>query len=339
MVEGHGAGIAGSWREWSLPNVPGDGSPGLAPGQPPGRAVRSGVVRVYVEVARRAFRRFATYRGATVAALFTNTVFGILLTSVVAAVVRSRGGAPIDGLDRDGLVTQIWLGQGLIGVVNIFFRTPDLTERIRTGDVVVDLLPPDRPPGVVGVRSTSAGPPTRSSSGSSPPSPWGCCCSTPGLPALVDVPAVVVAMVLALAVSFGLRFLASASGFWVLDARGVERVLLTVWLFGSGMTIPLPLLPDQLEAAVSAAAVRRHHPGRLGRVDRDDVAVAAGGARRPGGLGRRPARRRAGRAGPGHAQGGGAGWLTTGRCRSTGGWSGPRSARPWSTRGRSRPRC
>lgn len=206
-------------------------------------------MRVYVEVARRAFRRFATYRGATLAALFTNTVFGILLTSVVAAVVRSRGGAPIDGLDRDGLVTQIWLGQGLIGVVNIFFRTPDLTERIRTGDVVVDLYRPvDLQAwwGAVDVGRAAYEVLVRFI----PPVAVGVLLFDARLPALVDLPAVVVAMILALAVSFGLRFLASASGFWVLDARGVERVLLTVWLFGSGMTIPLPLLPDQLESAV-----------------------------------------------------------------------------------------
>lgn len=205
-------------------------------------------MRVYVEVARRAFRRFATYRGATLAALFTNMVFGILLTSVVAAVVRSRG-APIDGLDRDALVTQVWLGQGLIGVVNIFFRSGDLTERIRSGDVVVDLYRPiDLQAWWAAVDVGRAG--YEVLVRFVPPVAVGVLVFDARLPALVDVPAVVAAVVLAVAVSFGLRFLASASGFWVLDAKGVERVLLTVWLFGSGMNFPLPLLPDGLEAAV-----------------------------------------------------------------------------------------
>jgi len=205
-------------------------------------------MRVYVEVARRAFRRFATYRGATLAALFTNTVFGILLTSVVAAVVRSRG-APIDGLDRDGLVTQIWLGQGLIGVVNIFLRSSDLTERIRTGDVVVDLYRPiDLQAWWGAVDAGRAG--YEVLVRFIPPVAVGVLFFDARLPALVDVPAVVAAMVLAVVVSYGLRFLAAASGFWVLDARGMERVLLTVWLFGSGMNFPLPLLPDGIEQAV-----------------------------------------------------------------------------------------
>jgi len=206
-------------------------------------------VRLYVEVARRAFRRFATYRGATVAALFTNTVFGILLMSVVAAVIRSRGGEPVDGLDRDALVTQVWLGQGLLGVINIFFRSSDLSERIRTGDVVVDLYRPvdlqawwgavdaGRAAYEVLVRLV-------------PPVALGVLAFDARLPAAADLPAVAVALVLAVAVSFALRFLASASGFWLLDAHGTERALMAVWLVCSGLTIPLPLLPDAVEGPI-----------------------------------------------------------------------------------------
>lgn len=204
-----------------------------------------GGVRVYAEVARTAFRRFATYRGATAAALFTNLVWGVLLTTVVSAVIRNRGGAAVDGYDRADLVTQVWLTQGLIGVVNVFNRAPDLSERIRSGDVVVDLYRPVDlqawwgavdagraayetlvrlvPPMLVGQVFGAR---------------W---------PALVDVPAVAAAVVCAVAVSFGLRFLAASSGFWVLDARGVERALMAVWLIGAGFTVPLPLLPDAVE--------------------------------------------------------------------------------------------
>jgi ABC-2 type transport system permease protein len=206
-------------------------------------------VRVYVEVARRAFRRFATYRGAVGAALFTNIVWGFLLTAIVSAVATERGGVPVDGLDRSDLVAQVWVGQGMIGVINLFNRHPDLSERIRSGDVVVDLYRPVDlqawwgavdlgraafevlvrfiPPVVFGVAFVGASPPE-----------------------LVDLPALCVALGLAVAVSFALRFLAAVSGFWLLDARGVERMLMIVWVVGAGMTIPLPLLPDRLEAAL-----------------------------------------------------------------------------------------
>ena len=193
----------------------------------------------------RAFRRFSTYRGATGAALFTNVVWGVLLSSVVSAVIANRDGASVDGYDRSALITQVWIGQGLIGVVNVFNRNPELSERIRSGDVVVDLYRPvdlqawwgavdaGRAAFEVLVRFV-------------PPVLVGLAFGA-HLPRLADVPAVLVALLFAVAISFSLRFLAAASGFWLLDARGVERVLMTAWLVGAGMTIPLPLLPDGIE--------------------------------------------------------------------------------------------
>lgn len=206
-------------------------------------------MRVYAEVARRAFRRFSTYRGAVGAALFTNIVWGVLLTAVVTAVLDERGGVPVDGLSRADLVAQVWVGQGMIGVVNLFNRYPDLSERIRSGDVVVDLYRPVDlqawwgavdagraafelvvrflPPVLVGVVLVGASPPRAA-----------------------DLPALAAALALAVAVSFALRFLAAVSGFWLLDARGVERMLMIVWVVGAGLTIPLPLLPDAIEGPV-----------------------------------------------------------------------------------------
>lgn len=207
-------------------------------------------MRVYVEVSRRAFRRFATYRGATAAALFTNTMFGVFLTAVVTAVARERG-APIGGLDESGLVTQIWLGQGMIGVIDVFVRQRELLERIRSGDIVVDLYRPidlqawwaavdvGRAAYEVLVRFV-------------PPVLIGVVVFDARLPAGRDVPAVVAAIVMALAVSFGLRFLAFTSGFWLLDAMGAVRMLMTVWIVAAGMTIPLPLLPDAIEVPLRA---------------------------------------------------------------------------------------
>jgi ABC-2 type transport system permease protein len=207
-------------------------------------------VRVYVEVARRAFRRFATYRGATAASLFANTAFGIFLSAVVGAVARERG-APIGGLDEAGLVTQVWIGQGMIGVIDVFVRNSELAERIRTGDVVVDLYRPvdlqawwgavdaGRAAYEVLVRFV-------------PPIAIGVALFGARLPAGRDVPAVLAALVLAVTVSYALRFLILCSGFWLLDARGAIRTLMVVWLVGAGLTIPLPLLPDVLEVPLRA---------------------------------------------------------------------------------------
>jgi ABC-2 type transport system permease protein len=205
---------------------------------------------VYVEVARRAFRRYATYRGATAAALFTNTMFGVFLTAVVTAVSRERG-APIGGLDEAGLVTQIWLAQGMIAVVDVFVRQRELMDRIRTGDVVVDLYRPvDLQAwwGAVDAGRAAYELLVRFI----PPVAIGVVVFGARLPAGRDVPAVVVALGLAVVVSFGLRFLAYTSGFWLLDAMGTVRMLMTVWIVAAGMTIPLPLLPDVIEVPLRA---------------------------------------------------------------------------------------
>lgn len=207
-------------------------------------------MRTYWEVARRAFRRFATYRGATLAALFTNVVWGVLLSAVVVAVIRERDGAPVNGVDEAALVTMVWLGQGLLGVVNIFNRTPDLSERIRSGDVVVDLYRPvDLQAWWGAVDAGRAG--YEVLIRFLPPVAIGVAFFGAELPAPGAVPAVVVALVLAVTVSFAIRFLASCSGFWLLDSRGVDRAVMTMWIVGAGMTIPLPLLPDVIGVPLS----------------------------------------------------------------------------------------
>ncbi len=205
---------------------------------------------MYVEVARRAFRRFATYRGATFASLFTNTVFGIFLTAVVAAVARQRG-TDIGGLDQAGLVTQVWLAQGMLGVIDVFLRQQELVERIRTGDVVVDLYRPvDLQAWWAAVDAGRVG--YELLVRLVPPVTIGVVFFGARLPAGRDVPAVVVALLLAVTVSYALRFLVFCSGFWLLDARGALRGLMVVWIAGAGLTVPLPLLPDAIEVPLRA---------------------------------------------------------------------------------------
>ena len=45
-------------------------------------------MRLWWEVARRGFRRYATYRWATVAGVFTNSVFGFIRAYVFVAMFR-----------------------------------------------------------------------------------------------------------------------------------------------------------------------------------------------------------------------------------------------------------
>jgi ABC-type uncharacterized transport system permease subunit len=87
-------------------------------------------------LARSGFRRYATYRQATVAGAVTNTVFGLLRCYVLLAVAAGAGGLAA-GYDSAQLATYVWVGQGLLAVV-MLWGWSDLADRIRTGAVATD---------------------------------------------------------------------------------------------------------------------------------------------------------------------------------------------------------
>ena len=74
----------------------------------------------YLALAAAGFRRYATYRQAMVAAIFTNSIFGFLRCSVLLALA---GAGTVAGYDAPQLATFVWAGQGLIGVVLLWGRT------------------------------------------------------------------------------------------------------------------------------------------------------------------------------------------------------------------------
>src|SRR4029453_3209013 len=92
----------------------------------------------YLALAAAGFRRYATYRQAMFAAIFTNSIFGFLRCSVLLALASA---GTVAGYDEPRLATFVWAGQGLIGVV-LLWAPYELVERFRTGDVIADLLPP-----------------------------------------------------------------------------------------------------------------------------------------------------------------------------------------------------
>ena len=102
---------------------------------------------LYAAVAARSFRRYSTYRAATLAGIFTNSVFGVIYCYAYLALWDQRPDA--GGYDATDAVTYVWLGQALLMTVALWGggTTDDLAERIRTGDVAIDLY---RPVGLVG---------------------------------------------------------------------------------------------------------------------------------------------------------------------------------------------
>ncbi len=197
-------------------------------------------MRLYWEIARRGYRRYAAYPAATLAGIFTNTVFGFLRAYVLLALYRHHD--VIGGYDATDAVTYVWLGQGLLGVVLLWGDT-ELSRRIRSGDIVVDLGRPwdmqlallatdlGRAAHAVLIRLL-------------PPVAIGVLFFPFRWPERPDTIALFAASVaLAVTVSFGIRFLLNASAFWLLDARGVIAVWGVVGGMLSGLILPLSWFP------------------------------------------------------------------------------------------------
>lgn len=201
---------------------------------------------LYAALARHSFRRYSTYRAATIAGCFTNTVFGFVLAFTYIALWKAR--PDLGGYDAVDAVTYVWIGQSLLATTagwgGGFER--ELAERIRSGDVAVDLYRPmdfqlwwlatdlgraafqllarGIPPTLVASLAFDLRLPTE-------PFTWA---------------AGLLSIFLAVVVSFSIRYLVGLSGFWLLDPRGLERVSAIVAGFLSGQMLPLNIFPGWL---------------------------------------------------------------------------------------------
>lgn len=207
-------------------------------------------MRLYAEVAKRSFRRWSTYRAATLAGIFTNSVFGFIRASVLLAVVKANPGA--GGLTVETAITFSVLTQALLAFTAIFGDGDEIGQRVRTGDVVCDLYRPSD--FQLWYLAADVGRGIFQLVGRSIPIlvigwlVYGL--ALPSDPGRIGL--VVVALVGALLTGFGLRFLTSMSAFWLLDTRGTNQLMVAATLFGAGLTVPLGFFPDWLERIVRA---------------------------------------------------------------------------------------
>lgn len=207
---------------------------------------------LYTAVAVRSFRRFSTYRTATLAGIFTNSVFGVIYSYAYLALWDQERHA--GGYTATDAVTYVWIGQALLMTVALWGggTTDDLAERIRTGDVAIDLY---RPVGLIGWYL--AGDLGRAAyhvlTRGVAPTILGLLLFDIVLP---DSPAAavgfVVSVVLAVVTSFGIRFLVACTAFWLLDQTGVRTLSGVVAIFLSGMTLPLVIFPEPLRSIALA---------------------------------------------------------------------------------------
>ena len=94
----------------------------------------------YLALARAGFRRWSSYRAATLAGVFTNTIFGFLRVAILLAALDAGGDRSAATPAADAL-TYTWLTQALIMMIAMW-NWVDLATRIQTGDIVTDLQRP-----------------------------------------------------------------------------------------------------------------------------------------------------------------------------------------------------
>lgn len=205
-------------------------------------------IAMFVALAGAGFRRYATYRQAMVAAMFTNSVFGFLRCYAILATLAGAGGA-VAGYSAGRMATFVWVGQGLIGTV-LLWAPPEIAERIRTGEIVSDLLRP-----VALIWRELASDIGRASYGAMTrlfvPIAVGAACFDLYVPRrLATYPLFAVSLLLAVVVCFGCRYLVNLTAFWLLDTRGpqVGWGLCTTVL--TGLTVPLTFFPDWASIAL-----------------------------------------------------------------------------------------
>ncbi|WP_446040446.1 ABC transporter permease [Streptomyces sp. SID1121] len=209
-------------------------------------------MRLYAVVAAGGFRRYATYRVATFAGIFANTVFGFILAYTYIALWDERPG--LGGYDQAQALTYVWLGQALLMTCAMLGGSfqDELIERIRTGDIAVDLYRPADlqlwwlagdlgrasfhllgrgiVPMVLGALAFDLALPSN-------PLVWA---------------AFLLSVLLAVVVSFAIRYLVALSAFWLMDGAGVAQMAMLTGMFFSGQLLPLTLFPGALGEVAQA---------------------------------------------------------------------------------------
>ncbi|MER0480153.1 ABC-2 family transporter protein [Streptomyces sp. Edi2] len=200
----------------------------------------------YAAVAAGSFRRYATYRIATVAGVFTNTVFGFIVAFTYIALWDER--PHLGGYDQAQALAFVWTGQALLACTGLMGSggLEELQERIRTGDIAVDLYRPADlqlwwlaadlgraalqlvargvVPMAVGALAFPLALPGDALT-------WGC---------------FLLSVLLGVLVSFTLRYLVALASFWLLDGTGLALISGLACMFFSGMVLPLRVFPGAL---------------------------------------------------------------------------------------------
>jgi ABC-2 type transport system permease protein len=201
------------------------------------------------------------YRAAALAGLFTQVVFGFLFLMVLLAFYDASD--VVSPLSTSETVAYVWLGQALFAMLP-WTVDPRAREAIRTGDVVQELLRPVDTYSVWYARALAwrvirtalrfvpmitiamVGLPLLGLDRYAMPTP-------PSAPALGLA---AVAITLGALLSTALTLLIQVIMLWTVSPDGVLRIVPALTAFFSGGLVPLPLLPEWMQAFLAVQPLR-----------------------------------------------------------------------------------
>ena len=208
-------------------------------------------MRLAWELARAEFRRYSTYRAATVSGLFTNTVFGFLRAAVLIAALKATHTGVIGGYGRRDALTYTWLTQALLMTVAVWGWN-DIALRVQSGDIATDVVRPFDLQGWWLARDFGRA--------------WYAFCAR-GIVMLVigslafdlAIPSAalrwinfLISVVLAVIVSYAMRFIVNLAVFWTLDWRGVSMAHNVLMSMLTGMNVPIAFFPKSIATVLRA---------------------------------------------------------------------------------------
>lgn len=199
---------------------------------------------IYWSIASASFRQYSTYRMATAAGVFTNTVFGFIRASILFAAIGTAGGE-LNGYTLAQAATYVWLGQALLAPIEAF-GTREVSQRVHQGEVAVDLLRPVPFLGLYYAQKLG-----RSSflllGRGIPPLVVGALVTGLALPEdPLSYLLGALSLLLAITVAFLADMMVNLTAFWLLEIRGLFMVYTAVMNLLSGFLIPIVWFPDWL---------------------------------------------------------------------------------------------
>ena len=198
----------------------------------------------YWSIVAAAFRQYSTYRMATAAGVFTNSVFGLIRASILFAAIGMAGGE-LSGYTAAQAATYVWLGQALLAPIEAF-GTREVSQRVHEGEVAIDLLRPTSFLGLYYAQKLGRAGFLLLGRGV-PPLLIGALITGLALPEdPLSYPLGLLSLLLAITVAFLGDMLVNLAAFWLVETRGLTVVYNAVMNLLSGFLIPIVWFPDWL---------------------------------------------------------------------------------------------